>query len=67
MKNCKSFFEIYGGQAAFFCVKGAEMLCKGESTAKDVAYETGFTDRKYFCKVFHEVMGESVSEFMKHM
>jgi hypothetical protein len=27
LKNCKSFFEIYGGQAAFFCVKGAEMLC----------------------------------------
>ena len=35
--------------------------------AKDVAYETGFTDRKYFGKVFHEVMGESVSEYVKHM
>ena len=47
--------------------KAAEMLRKGGSNGKDVAYETGFTDRKYFCKVFHEVMGESVSEFIKHM
>ena len=47
--------------------RAADMLRKGESNGKDVAYETGFTDRKYFSKVFHEVMGESVSEYMKHL
>ena len=47
--------------------KAAELLGKGETNAKDVAYETGFTDRKYFSRVFHEVMGESVSEYMKHL
>ena len=47
--------------------KAAQMLRKGEASMKDVAYETGFTDRKYFGKVFHEGMGESVSEYVKHM
>ncbi len=47
--------------------QAARLLRKGTFTVKDVAYETGFTDRKYFCKVFHEVMGESVSEYMKHL
>ncbi len=42
-----------------------ELLHKGEIPMKDVAYEVGFTDRKYFGKVFHEVMGLSVSDYMK--
>ncbi len=40
------------------------LLKKGTTTLKDVAYETGFTDRKYFNKVFHEVMGMTPSEYI---
>ena len=40
------------------------LLKEGGVTLKDVAYETGFTDRKYFNKVFHEVMNMTPSEYI---
>ena len=40
------------------------LLKEGDVTLKDVAYETGFTDRKYFNKVFHEVMDMTPSEYI---
>ncbi|MCI7094158.1 MAG: helix-turn-helix transcriptional regulator, partial [Lachnospiraceae bacterium] len=40
------------------------LLKEGGVTLKDVAYETGFTDRKYFNKVFHEVMDMTPSEYI---
>ena len=40
------------------------LLKEGGVTLKDVAYETGFIDRKYFNKVFHEVMDMTPSEYI---
>lgn len=32
---------------------------------EDISYSVGFSDPKYFCKVFKEVTGQNVAEFLK--
>lgn len=47
--------------------KAVELLKSKDATIQDVPYQVGFSDRKYFDKVFTEVMGESPSSFRKKM
>lgn len=41
------------------------LLALGRATREEVAYQVGFSDSKYFGKVFREVSGMSVSEYMR--
>lgn len=45
--------------------KAADYLCSGTFTPQEVGYEVGFTDAKYFSKIFRDEMGEGPSEFAK--
>ncbi|HUM82189.1 MAG TPA: response regulator [Lachnospiraceae bacterium] len=47
--------------------KAVDLLKSRSATIQDVPYQVGFADRKYFDKVFTEVMGESPSVFKKSM
>ncbi|MCR5581772.1 MAG: response regulator [Pseudobutyrivibrio sp.] len=40
------------------------LLLHGDVSKDDVAEKVGYTDTKYFGKVFHEVTGYSISEFL---
>lgn len=49
-----------------FRIEAAKGLLKnGETPKEEVPYSVGFSDSKYFNKVFREVTGESVAEFCK--
>lgn len=41
-----------------------ELLGKGEADKNEVAYQVGFSDIKYFYKVFKEVSGKNFSEYL---
>ncbi|MBN2805280.1 MAG: response regulator, partial [Prolixibacteraceae bacterium] len=43
--------------------KAAEMLKSGNCTVKEVTYDVGFIDLKYFRKCFHEEFGVNPSEY----
>lgn len=45
--------------------KAAELLTREKIRISDVCYEVGFTDPKYFGKVFRKHFGMSPSDFMK--
>ncbi len=47
--------------------KATELLRTKQSTPKEVPYEVGFTDGKYFNRVFKEVVGESVSNYVRKL
>lgn len=41
------------------------LLANGSCKAEDVPFMVGFSDEKYFHKVFHDVTGKTVSEFLR--
>jgi Response regulator containing CheY-like receiver domain and AraC-type DNA-binding domain len=41
------------------------ILLNGEAGKEDIAYQVGFSDTKYFNKVFREVTGKTVVQFLK--
>ena len=43
----------------------AAELCGGEVRIRDVAAHHGFSDAKYFSKVFHEILGETPSQWLQ--
>ena len=43
------------------------LLASGRTTKDEVAYQVGFSDAKYFGRVFREVAGVSVAEYMRGM
>ena len=45
--------------------KAAELLGSGELTVKEVTYDVGFIDLKYFRKCFYEEFGVNPSEYMQ--
>ncbi|HPR30882.1 MAG TPA: two-component regulator propeller domain-containing protein [Prolixibacteraceae bacterium] len=46
--------------------KAAEMLRSGDYTVKEVTYDVGFIDLKYFRKCFHEEFGINPSEYAQN-
>jgi two-component system response regulator YesN len=45
--------------------KAKELLLKGDMNTFTISEKLGFTDSKYFYKVFKEVTGLSTSDFIK--
>jgi YesN/AraC family two-component response regulator len=45
--------------------KAKELLLKGDMNTLTISEKLGFTDSKYFYKVFKEVTGLSTSDFIK--
>ena len=45
--------------------KAKYLLSSGRATKEEVAYQVGFSDPKYFGKVFREVAEVSVSEYVR--
>lgn len=43
--------------------KAIELLGKGETDRNEVAYKVGFSDVKYFYRVFREITGKNLSEY----
>ncbi len=43
------------------------LLASGRTTKDEVAYQVGFSDAKYFGRVFREVAGVSVAEYVREM
>ena len=43
------------------------LLASGRTTKDEVAYQVGFSDAKYFGRVFREVAGVSVAEYVRGM
>lgn len=41
------------------------LLASGRTTKDEVAYQVGFSDAKYFGRVFREVAGVSVAEYVR--
>jgi len=46
-------------------MKGAELLRRGEANVTETAFQAGFNDSNYFCRVFHAVMGVTPGVFRK--
>lgn len=44
----------------------AKMLLTDEIDKKEIPYQVGFTDEKYFFKVFKEITGVTVTEFLRN-
>ncbi len=47
--------------------KARKLYMSGECDRKDVPYAVGFTDEKYFSRVFHAMTGESLSSFLEKL
>ena len=43
--------------------KAKELLAEGEDSVKQIAFETGFTDPNYFCRIFKKYTGVTPSAF----
>jgi len=43
------------------------LLKSGQILSRDIPYQVGFSDAKYFAKVFHEVTGESLTDFTRNL
>ena len=43
----------------------AAELCTGDARIRDVAEHHGFSDAKYFSKVFHEILSETPSQWLQ--
>ena len=61
------------GEPFVKCVKkyrietAKRLLASGRTTKDEVAYQVGFSDAKYFGRVFREVAGVSVAEYVRGM
>lgn len=44
-----------------------EMMQNGMTRVYDVAHACGFSDTKYFCRVFHEITGQLPSNYLKSL
>lgn len=44
-----------------------EMMQKGATRVYDIAHAVGFSDTKYFCRVFREVTGRSPGSYLKEL
>lgn len=45
--------------------KACELMKNGSGRIYEIAYATGFSDAKYFCRVFREVTGQSPGAYLK--
>ena len=45
--------------------KAEEMLAGGEKNISEVAYACGWSDPKYFSKVFHKTNGSTPTEYLR--
>ena len=46
--------------------KAKEMLQKGNRKIYEIAFEAGYSDVKYFCRVFKEVTGVSPKKYLQY-
>jgi AraC-like DNA-binding protein len=48
-------------------VEAQRKLYYSETTAKELAYELGFSDPGYFSRLFKKSTGKSITQFVKEM
>ncbi len=63
----KNIGENFSAFLRNYRIEQAERLyCTGECTKKEVPYAVGFSDAKYFNKVFREVTGKTPAEYIQN-